>query len=313
MLKVKDENSIRPFTLRNVYAKINRPRLEVIKWLQELGLLAKSCNCSSLNCDSVVLAPSNCNDGYVWVCSNKKHNFKKSIRKGTWFEGTRLAMEEVIIILYFWIHEFSQVQVRQELHITESILTYYSYCREVAVDVMINNSIKIGGKNQVVEIFVSKFSRRKTSAGRKKSEDQWVYCGVELGKSLGRCFMLPVDIHYTSTFISVIKNFVLSESTVYCECLNIYKNFDDQGLKDLCADHSVTLTDNLNKCIVKGNKVQGLWNLLKPNLPNYNRQQDNAMFTGYLGEYLYRKRIRDCSDKFLQFLNDIAHLYTSST
>lgn len=310
------QESTKPFTLRDVYARINKPRIEVLKWFQELGLVAVSCSCSTLNCQPMVLAPSNCIDGYQWICANKhkKHNFKKSVRKGTWFEGSRLAMEEIVIIVYFWVHEFMQAQVRQELNITnsESVVAYFNYCREVAVDVIIKNSVKIGGPNHVVEIIVSKFSRRKPTARGKKSEDQWVYCGVELGKTLGRCFMVPVDIHYTTTFIDVIKNFVLPGSTIYCECLNVYKEFDHKGLKDLCTEHSVYLTDNLNNINVKGHAIEGLWNLLKPSLPPYNRQRDKAMFTGYLGEYLYRKRIRDSPDKFLQFLNDIAYLYTPS-
>ncbi|KAG8330214.1 Otopetrin [Homalodisca vitripennis] len=51
----------------------------------------------------------------------------------------------------------------------------------------------------------------------------------------------------------------------------------------------------------------------EPTLPPYNRQRDKAMFTGYLGEYLYRKMIRDSSDKFLRFVNDIATLYEPAT
>lgn len=307
----------KPFTLQDVYRNLNKPRLEVLQWFQELGLIAREFSCNTPNCSSpTTLAPSTCIDGYQWVCSSrsKKHSFKRSVRKGTWFEGSRLAMEEIILMIYFWIHEFMQSQVRQELNITnsESVVAYFNYCREVAVDVMVRSSQQIGGYGFVVEIIVSKFNRRKPVKG-KKSDEQWVYCGVELGRNSGKCFMEPVDIHYTTTFIEVIKKSVLPGSTIYCECLNLYQDFDLQGLQDLCSEHSVALTDNLSNISTLSQPVEGLWSLLKPTLPPYNRQRDKAMFTGYLGEYLYRKMIRESSDKFLRFVNDIANLYEPAT
>uniref|UniRef100_A0A1B6H3Z5 Uncharacterized protein n=2 Tax=Cuerna arida TaxID=1464854 RepID=A0A1B6H3Z5_9HEMI len=316
-----DEDEIvdnsKPFTLQDVYKNLNKPRLEVLQWFQELGLIAREFFCNAPNCSSsMTLAPSTCIDGYQWVCSNrsKKHSFKRSVRKGTWFEGSRLAMEEIILMIYFWVHEFMQSQVRQELNITnsESVVAYFNYCREVAVDVMVKSSQKVGGYGLVVEVIVSKFNRRKPVKG-KKSEEQWVYCGVELGKNTSKCFMEPVDIHYTTTFIEVIKKNVMPGTTIYCECLNVYQEFDLQGLQDLCSEHSVALTDNLTNINTINQPVEGLWSLLKPTLPPYNRQRDKAMFTGYLGEYLYRKMIRDSSDKFLRFVNDIATLYEPST
>ncbi|XP_054267757.1 uncharacterized protein LOC128989748 [Macrosteles quadrilineatus] len=306
-------DSDKPFTLRDVYRKLNKPRLEVLEWFQELGLIAREFSCTAPNCNSpMILESSECIDGYQWVCSNrsKKHSFKRSVRKGTWFEGSRLAMEEIILMIYFWIHEFMQSQVRQELNITnsESVVAYFNYCREVAVDVMVKNSGKIGGYGCVVEVIVSKFNRRKPVRG-KKAEERWVYCGVELGRNSSKCFMEPVDIHYTTTFIEVIKKNVLPGSTIYCECLHVYKEFDLQGLQELCSDHKVTLTDNLNNVTDLNHPVESLWSLLKPTLPPYNRQREKSMFTGYLGEFLYRKMIKDSSDKFLRIINDIATLY----
>lgn len=310
------KGSSNPLTLQDVYRHLNRPRLEVLQWFQELGLIPKIIACNAPNCDSLMcLAPSTCIDGYQWACTNsKKHAVKRAIRKGTWFEGSRLAMEEIILMIYFWIHEFMQSQVRQELNITnsESVVAYYNYCREVAVDVVVKTSQKVGGPNTVVEIISSKFNRRKPVRG-KKTEEQWVFCGVELGKNVGRCFMEPVDTHYITTFIATIKKNVLPGSTVYCDSLSIYQGFDSKGLEDLCASHSIELTDDLNNVTSVNRPLEGLWNLLKPTLPPYNRQRDKAMFTGYLGEYLYRKKVKDSTDKFLRFVNDVATLYEPVT
>lgn len=316
---LKTDTSIKPFTLKDVYAQINKPKLEVLKWFQELGLIAKSFQCAGSNCDvPMVLGVSNCVDGYQWICANpnKKHAFKRSVRKGTWFEGSKLALEEVILLIYFWVHEFLLSQVRIELNIThsESVVAYFNYCREIAVDVMVKNSEKVGGYGVIVEIIVCKFNRRKAPGRGKKTDDQWVYCGVELGRRPPlpgtKCFLEPVDIHYTTTFIEIIRKNVLRGTTVYCECLNLYKEFDLKGLEDLCSEHSVALTDDLSNV---GQRVEGLWNLLKPTLPSYNRQKDKGMFTGYVGEYMYRRSIRDSQDMFLRFVSDIASLYVPAT
>lgn len=315
----EDEESqgSKPFTLQDVYKKLNKPRLEVLAWFQDLGLIASEFSCNAPNCNfPMTLAQSTCIDGYQWICSNqsKKHAFKRSVRKGTWFEGSRLAMEEIVLLVYFWIHEYMQSQVRQELNITnsESVVAYFNYCREVAVDVMIKSSQQIGGNGVIVEIIVSKFNRRKPVKG-KKCNEQWVYCGVELGRNPTKCFMEPVDIHYTTTFIQVIKKNILPGSTIFCECLNVYQEFDQPGLQDLCSKHKVSLTDNLTNIGSLNHPIEGLWNLLKPTLPPYNRQRDKAMFTGYLGEFLYRKMNKDAPDKFLRFVNDIASLYEPAT
>lgn len=306
-----------PYTLQDVYRRLSKPKLEVLHWFQDLGLIAKEFSCTAPNCNSlVVLEPTSCIDGYQWVCSNqsKRHSFKRLIRKGTWFEGSRLALEEIVLIIYFWVHEYMQSQVRQELNITnsESVVAYFNYCREVAVDVMVNASEQIGGHEVIVEIIISKFNRRKSAKGR-KSEEQWVYCGVELGGNSYKCFMEPVDIHYTTTFIKVIKKYVMPGSKIFCECLNVFEEFDQNRLQDLRLQHSIELTDNLSDIGPANQPIENFWSLLKQTLPPYNRQRDKAMFTGYLGEFLYRKLIRDSPDKFLRFINDIATLYEPET
>jgi len=57
---------------------------------------------------------------------------KVSIRKGFWFHGHNLTLEQIRCITYFWIYKVDQEFVKHELSINnQTIVDWYNYCREV--------------------------------------------------------------------------------------------------------------------------------------------------------------------------------------
>ena len=55
----------------------------------------------------------------------------------------------------------SAIQLRAEFQFASHTTTdWFNFCREVAIDIVINNNQKIGGPDKIVEIDESKFGKR---------------------------------------------------------------------------------------------------------------------------------------------------------
>ena len=65
-------------------------------------------------------------DGQVWRCSNKKCNFKQSIRAHSFFSGSHLSLHLIVKVVYFWAHQYPQHIVIHETGISEKKLLLIS-------------------------------------------------------------------------------------------------------------------------------------------------------------------------------------------
>jgi hypothetical protein len=75
------------------------------------------------------------------------------------------------------------------------------FCRETMLVFMEGYSEKIGGPNKTVEIYESKFGRRKYHRGH-PVKGQWVFGGVERGS--GRIIFVPVPDRITDTLTAIL-------------------------------------------------------------------------------------------------------------
>ena len=93
-------------------------KLELVKWCQEKGILAKNYLCPKCLepmrlCESS--SKNTSSDGFVWKCrrriDKRLHQVERSIRKGSFFENSNLTIEENIKMIYFWTQNISQQNV----------------------------------------------------------------------------------------------------------------------------------------------------------------------------------------------------------
>lgn len=85
-----------------------------------------------------------------------------SIRSNSWFSGSKLKIGESLLLTHCWWHQLPQSYCQFILKIAKhTSVDWASFCREVAVDIMITHSEKIGGEGKTVEIDESKFGRSK--------------------------------------------------------------------------------------------------------------------------------------------------------
>ncbi|EFX60123.1 hypothetical protein DAPPUDRAFT_19746, partial [Daphnia pulex] len=98
-------------------------------------------------------------------------------------------------------------------------IDWANFCREVAEDIVINNSEKIGGVGVVVEIDESKFGKRKYNRG-KRVDGVWVFGGVE--RETGKCFLVVVQNRTATTLLAVIKEWIKPGTTIISDCWKSY-------------------------------------------------------------------------------------------
>ena len=85
----------------------------VIQWCQFVKWINTGYSCPSCNdamCFLSATALKQSADGKVWKCRNTvgsvRHQVKRSIRKGSWFEGCNLTLEEIVKFSYMWAKRY---------------------------------------------------------------------------------------------------------------------------------------------------------------------------------------------------------------
>ena len=107
--------------------------------------------------------------GIRWICQNKistgklivkvkKCNGSKSIRTNTWFSNSKLRPLEIVLFTYFWWNKILMSIGRKEYHFSDrTLVDWASFCREVAIDQVLEHPTKICDPGKLVEIDESKF------------------------------------------------------------------------------------------------------------------------------------------------------------
>ena len=159
----------------------NKDRL--IGWLVDEKLIANSRKCGHCNEMMKLVIANDRSDGFKWECrgqiNGKQHRVKMSIRKDSWFEKSNLTLVEIVKLTYWWCRGVSQEEIRHEVNVSEhTALDWDSFCRETCEVTLLEREDKIGGPGKTVQIYESKFGKRKYHRGH-KVERQWVFGGIE--------------------------------------------------------------------------------------------------------------------------------------
>ena len=92
-----------------------------------------------------------------------------SMRRNSWFSGSKLSIEKALALTYAWAHKFSNVQavhespLDEETTSTETVVDWYNYCREVCADRIINRHAgpigHVGGRGKTVRLMSPSLAR----------------------------------------------------------------------------------------------------------------------------------------------------------
>ncbi|GBN92361.1 hypothetical protein AVEN_268008-1 [Araneus ventricosus] len=194
-----------------------------------------------------------------------------------------------------------------------TVVDWKSFCREVCVDMLVNESKEmemLGGVGVVVEIDESKFGKRKYNKG-KQVNGKWVFGGVERGSK--RSFFCVVEDRTAETLIEITKKFVKPGSTVLSDCWGSYNGLMAEGYVHHTVNHSKNFKDPITG--VHTNGIEGTWGAIKADFRKQGTRKVAGQFDTYLAEYMWRRSFCDTSMKSIlpALIGGITKLYPPHT
>ncbi|XP_045467379.1 uncharacterized protein LOC123675881 isoform X2 [Harmonia axyridis] len=283
--------------------------LQGIIWCARRRLLGNSSSCGNCN------IPMSCTkraklivDGYVWSC--KKCPKLVTIRKNSFFEKSKLSLEQILILIHGWAEELPQDYIARLARIegNHTILYWFNLCREVCEKYFIMNSITVGGLNEdgTSKIVECKFFHRKYHCGR-WIDDNWVFGGIERGTK--KCFLVEVPNKTEATYSALIERYILPGSIIVSDGWRSYGSIHNIGgglYEHQVNIHEENIVDPNDNCIHTQN-VRNMWMRAKKKL----RRQfvsSEAMLQSYLHDFVWKNQFSKIQ-VFSEFLNAVVAQY----
>ena len=149
----------------NLVARM-QDKVMFVLWLMDEGLMAKECSCPMCAGEMSLMRCEDRLDGLKWECrkqvNGKRHKAELSMRKGSWFEKSKMTLEEILKLTYWWCQGLDQAQIKHEVGLAESTgVDWDSFCCKVCEIALLENGDKLGGKGKVIQLDESKFGKRK--------------------------------------------------------------------------------------------------------------------------------------------------------
>ena len=136
------------------------------------------------------------------------------------------------------MHETS---LDDEITLTETVIDWYNFCREVCAHRIMNHHAgPIGGPGTTVEIDESKFGKMKYHQGH-KIEGKWVFGGLCLETKA--CFLVPVERRDKETLLPITRAQILPGTRVMGDLWRSYDCLKDEGYDHLTVNHSLNFVD----------------------------------------------------------------------
>jgi len=216
-----------------------------------------------------------------------------------------LSFSQVVKLIYYWTYKYPQHIVLHETGLSNKTVTdFYNFCHKVCVVILEDHSEQIGGPGRIVEIDESKFGKRKFNRG-KKVDGVWVFGGIERDSDTPRCFFETVTDRSAETLIPIIKQWILSGTTIYSHCWRSYSTLVSEGYIHSTVNHSVAFKSETG---THTNNIVSQWHAVKKSLPRFGTRKD--LYNSYFAEYCIRRKfVNGASDKFMQVLELIGRVY----
>ena len=166
------------------------------------------------------------NNGYMWRCTNKRCRTWLSIRLGSFFEGSNIALSTW---LHLWAMQISGSKIARLTSLSKpTVIHALSELRTICSNKVLNAGIKLGGLGKAVEIDKSKFgAKRKYKRGR-VSEGPWVFGVVERGSQKVLLFRVPGRTRETLVH-RLITTHIRPGTVIYSDQFTLYIPLNQLG------------------------------------------------------------------------------------
>jgi len=165
----------------------------VIAWLRDNGLLATAMACPGCQSAMEEREFTDVAEGRKWRCLVRGCRRVINLRKGSFFEKSRLPLDKLIELIFLWCDGLTQEQIGRATDLQQEALTQWSqYLRDVCSTSLLQNPRQIGGPGSVIAIDETVIARRKP--------------GNAQGRHVAPLWLLGgVDLHTKEFFLQVIQ------------------------------------------------------------------------------------------------------------
>jgi transposase-like protein len=249
-----------------------------INWMLENGVLDRVTRCPV--CDGDVRLSEK-----LYHCRSRNCRKKVSVLAGSFFAGSRLKCNEILLFGYYWLGGCSHSQLSKFTGFGRATVTeYMQHFRQLISESLEPEDTLIGGDDITVEVDESKFGKRKANRGH-HVEGVWVIGGVERTEAR-RIFVEVVSDRSAATLLEVIGRHVRPGSIVNTDLWRGYS-----GLSEALDVQHRTVNHSLHFVSPEGvhtNTIEGTWNGIKFIVPARNRTISGM--SEYLPEVIWRRK-----------------------
>lgn len=241
---------------------------ECLKWCIQQGLVQTESNCPK--CRSPMKLSQNrkflrCNKSVL----GKKCNQKKNLLSHSFFDGSKISIAQILLIIYEWSVDSSVERTATETGVSCS--TVSGWFSKLRIIVSFHWAAKagkqIGGSGCIVEMDECCLVRRKYNRGRILSgQQQWIFGGI--CRETKESFITFVPNRKRETLLEKIKEKVAPGSTIITDCWKGYLDLEtilaDYNFKHLTVNHSESFVSPRDGSHTQ--TIEGFWSAMKRKL-----------------------------------------------
>lgn len=225
------------------------------------------------------------------------------MRYGTIFEGSKLSVDTILQLMYWWARDLAVTKAAEEAGVEKkTAIEWFLRFREVCAVYLHETTRPIGGAGHIVEIDESKFGHRKYNRGRLR-DGCWVFGGID--RTTKEAFVRIVHSRDAETLLPILQDNILPGTTVYSDEWAAYQALGDIGFEHLTVNHSIEFVNDETGAHTQN--IEALWNVAKLKLKKL-KGTTKELFPTYLIEFLWRRKYGD--DAFMNFIEHVNAVFS---
>lgn len=239
---------------------------------------------------------------------------KASMRRGSFFEKSRLSLPVLLEIMFLWSKEMSLKVVIRECQISHQTgVDWFNFCRDICAWHVAAISQPLGGFGangrypNIVEIDESLMFHRKYHRGGHLARHGWYFGCVE--RYTGRCYFKSVRFRDAWTLLPLIRRHILPGTQIISDGWAAYRGIGRLGMAyvhDIVV-HDVGFVNPLDSN-VHTNTIEGLWSLVKKKFRAMHGTSQ-ANFRSYINEFVWRRDVAPAGSYFSSFVVSVRGFY----